>query len=79
MLGLRITNFRINSHIKHIKAKANRQLLKLRRNTGLSEKIKLTLYKVLIRGILEYPAVPLNKASGSAMLGLQRVQSRALR
>ena len=79
ILGLRITNRGIRSHVRHNRGKAKRQLLKLRRFSGLSPKIKLVLYKVLIRPILEYPAVPLNTISRCAMMDLQRVQSKALR
>ena len=78
-LGLRMTNHGINAQVTHNRNKGRRQLGKLKRFKGLSESLKLLLYKVLIRPILEYPAAPLNVVSRHAQLKLQRVQSRALR
>lgn len=78
LLGLRMTLWGIRPQINHLKAKGDRQLLKLKRFSGLPERTKLYLFKALIRPILEYPAVVLVVASRSAQLELQRTQSNAL-
>ena len=45
----------------------------------MTPKIKLHLYKALIRPILEYPVVPICITSKTNQLVLQRVQNKALR
>ena len=77
-LGLRMTLQGIKSQIVHLKAKADRNLNKLRRFRDLPADTKVYLYKVLIRPILEYPAVALVTASRSAQYELQIVQNKAL-
>ena len=79
LLGLRLTNRGITPQITHLAGKGRRQLLKLRRFSGLPAQTKLKLFKSILRPILEYPAVVLCAASRSALLSLQRVQSNALR
>ena len=79
ILGMRISNHGLTDQVKHIKGKAGRQLTKLRRFSGLPRRDKLNLFKALVLPMLTYPPVPLNTASRSALLSLQRVQSNGLR
>ena len=78
-LGLRMTQYGFRRQVVHNKGKANRQLQKLKRFTMLPTSIKIRLYKSLVMPMLTYPAVPLNVASRSSHLELQRVQNKALR
>ena len=79
MLGMRVTNYGLRGQITYNKDSATRALAKLKRFTGLPPKTKLNLFKSLVLPKLTYPAVPLNTASRSDLLSLQRVQSNALR
>ena len=64
VLGLNLTTRGISSHFKTRKAiLANGQLIKLNRFKSLDERIKLHIYKGMIRPILEYPVVPICLAS----------------
>ena len=60
-------------------ARARAQLSKLLRFKNAPINVKLYLYKVLIRPILEYPPVLLADASKTSIKLLQSVQSKALR
>ena len=79
MLGMRLTNYGLRKQVEYNKDSASRALVKLKRFTGLPPKTKLNLFKSLVLPKLTYPAVPLNTASRSDQLTLQRVQSNALR
>ena len=79
MLGMRMTNYGLRNQVTYNQKSASRALTKLRRFTGLPPRSKLNLYKSLVLPKLTYPAVPLNTASRSALLTLQRVQNSALR
>ena len=81
VLGLNLTTRGISSHFKTRKAiLANGQLIKLNRFKSLDERIKLHIYKGMIRPILEYPVVPICLASKTNIKKkLQQTQSKALR
>ena len=79
ILGLTITTSGIKHHIAYRKHQAYSQQLKLKRFKKMTPKIKLHLYKALIRPVLEYPVVPICITSKSNQLVLQRVQNKALR
>ena len=78
LLGLRMTNQGCSRQARHNRNLAGVTLTKLRRFSAFPNKIKLHLYKTLVRPQLEYPAVPLHVASPTSMGGLQAVQNRAL-
>lgn len=79
ILGLKMTKYGINAHIKDRKATTNKNLKKLRKFSKLESKAKLYLYKALIHPILTYPPIPLNTASKTNIQQLQSIQNRALR
>ena len=60
-------------------AKALTQLHKIKRFISAPPKIKLHLYKALVRPILEYPAPLLVNSAKSSIHKLQLVQNKALR
>ena len=66
-------------HINHILKKANLSLTKLRRFAPAPPKIKLTLYKLLVRSLMEYAPYQGNKLNKTNMMKLQRVQNKSLR
>ena len=59
--------------------KAITQLTKLYRFNSAPHKVKLHLYKTLIRPILEYPPAQLASTSKKDITSLQKVQNKALR
>ena len=59
ILGLTLTRTGINTHFKNRLRKARYQRKKLRRFRNLRTKIKVQLYKSLLRPVMEYPIVPL--------------------
>ena len=63
----------------HITHKAKYNLSKLYRFKSAPTKIKLTLYKTLIRPLLEYPSILLPHASNTNIKKLQTIQNKALR
>ena len=79
ILGLRLTNRGLTDQVTHLKKKATGTMSQLRRFYGLPRQDKLRLFKAIILPMLTYPAAPLNIASRSALLSLQRVQSNGLR
>ena len=78
-LGLEFTPYGIKKHIDEREARARFALTKLKRFASCTTKTKTRLYTSLIRPILEFPAIPLNTLSRSALYRLQKVQNRALR
>ena len=80
ILGHRFDNNK-NSHSQTLTqvARANTQLQNLYRFKCAPSKIKLHLYKTLIRPILEYPSTLLSTTSKTDIQKLQKVQNRALR
>lgn len=79
VLGLKITSTGYSSHMTEKRGRANDLLTKLKRFSNLSEKNKRQLYLSLIRGILEYPPVPIHALSKTQIEFLQRIQNKALR
>ena len=65
----------IDNRLKMVKQQTN----KIKRFNNLDMKMKMHLYKVLIRPFVEYPVVPIVMASKTSMLKMQRVQNRNLR
>ena len=68
-----------NPHITKITQHARTQLYKLYRFKSAPQKIKLQLYKTLIRPLLEYPSTPIDNTSITNMRKLQRIQNQATR
>ena len=68
-----------SGHISSLVAKASNQLIKLRRFRHVPPKVKLYLYKALVRPLIEYPAVLLADSSDNQINRLQVVQNKALR
>ena len=78
-LGMEITSTGYCKHVTNKVSRAREQLSKLKRFSGLSNKIKCQLYKSLVRPILEYPPVPLYRLSKNNIKRLQRIQNKATR
>ena len=79
MLGLTLTKSGLKNHVNARKHQATSQLQKLKRFRNLTPEVRLYLYKIMIKPILEYPAIPLCITSKANHLLLQRVQNKALR
>ena len=80
ILGYNHTKSKIHAgHISSLVAKANRHLQQLRRFRHVPSKVKLYLYKALVRPLMEYPAVLLADSSRPQINKLQVVQNKALR
>ena len=79
VLGLTLRTRGAACHIKDRINIAKTQLNKINRFKNMDEKIRLHLYKALIRPIIEYPPIPICNSARSNLCKLQRVQSRALR
>lgn len=80
ILGFNLAkNINSVAHIRAIKSRASFHLKKLNRFRSAPIKIKLHLYKSLIRPILEYPSYPLSITSKTSKRKLQSIQNRALR
>ena len=79
LLGLRMTTHGFSRQVTHNRNRAGATLGKLRRFSAFRSRIKLHLYKTLVRPLLEYPAVPLHVAKPTPLQKLQAVQNRALR
>ena len=80
ILGYRINKSTTHSaHIKCISGRATKELNKLYRFRHAPPKIKLILYKTLIRPLIEYPSIILPTASDYQKNKLQIVQNKALR
>ena len=76
-------NLSINRHSSHhittLISKAKIQLNKLNRFKTAPPKIKLILYKTLIRPLIEYPSLPLALSNKTQIRKLQKIQNAALR
>ena len=80
ILGYHQTKSRIfTGHITSIVNKATWQLQRLYRFRSVPSKVKLYLYKALIRPLLECPAILLANSSEHQISRLQVVQNKALR
>ena len=66
-------------HIKQLVHKASFNLTKLHRFRSAPTKIKLQLYKTLIRPLLEYPSIILANTSQYQLNKLQIIQNKALK
>lgn len=78
LLGLKLTNTGIASHVKERINIANHTLTKLKRFSECTEETKLRLYKTLVRPILEYPPVPLNTIAPTSWERLQAIQNKSI-
>ena len=67
------------AHVDKLKHKATLNLHKLYRFKHAPSHIKLTLYKTLIRPLLEYPPIMTATASDTQTNKLQIIQNKALR
>ena len=80
ILGYNQTRSNISTgHIASLVTKATWQLQRLYRFRSVPSKVKLYLYKALIRPLIEYPAVLLADSSEGQIKRLQVVQNKALR
>ena len=80
ILGFKLNNLKTGTiHVKSITTKARYNLKKLRRFSSAPNKIKLILFKAIIRPILEYPPYSLSKVSKNNMLKMQIIQNNGLR
>lgn len=80
ILGFNLTHTKKSTkHVTAIASRAHFNLRKLIRFRSAPSKIKLHLYKALIRPILEYPCYPLSITSKASLKKLQLIQNRALR
>ena len=80
ILGYNQTRSNISTgHITSLVAKASWQLQRLHRFRSVPSKVKLYLYKALVRPLIEYPAVLLADSSETQIKRLQMVQKKALR
>ena len=79
ILGLTLTTHGLSHHINQRKARANHQLTKLKRFRNMEPRLKLKLYKSMIRPIMEYPLAPICVASKDNIKKLPRTQNKALR
>ena len=72
-----------NAHIAYIEDKCRKRLNLLRmvsgQTWGASKKSLLTIYKALIRSVLDYGSIAYNTTSAANKLRLDRIQSAALR
>ena len=75
LLGLRMTTHGFSRQVTHNRNRAGATLGKLRRFTAFRSRIKLHLYKTLVRPLLEYPAVPLHVAKPTPHQKLKAVQN----
>lgn len=79
MLGLKFSNRGTSIHLRERLKLSRLQMIKLKRFSGCTHNIKLTLYKTLIRPILEYPPVPLHIITKTNQHKMQAIQNRALK
>ena len=68
-----------NPHIISTIAQTSRNIAKLYRFRSAPVKIKRYLYITLIRPLLEYPCIELNKTTRTNKSKLQKIQNKALR
>ena len=80
ILGFKLNNLKAGSlHVKSIIKKAKYNLNKLKRFNSAPNKIKLILFKTILRPILEYPSYPLSRVSKNNKLKMQIIQNNGLR
>ena len=79
ILGLTIGHRGISSHMNQRTNKAQGQIQMLKRFRKVSPNIKLHLYKMLVRPIMEYPAIPMCITAKTNIRKLQVIQNKALR
>lgn len=79
ILGLKLSRTGTSCHMKQRIALGKSQSTKLKRFGGLSPRIKVNLYKTLIRSVIEYPAIPICITSRHNKLIWQRHQNVTLR
>lgn len=79
LLGLIVSQRGITPHVTERINKGKVAVAKLKRFKRLPEKIKIHLYKTLIRPILEYPSIPLITLHKSKLQKLQSLQYKYLR
>ena len=79
MLGLTIKRTGVRTHCNTRLGLAKVQSKKIKRFIKLDPKIKLHLYKALIRPILEYPIIPNGIQAQTNILQMQRVQNANLK
>ena len=78
ILGLRLSRCGYAPQVTHNIQKARGVIATLRRFRMVPWRIKLKLYKTLVRPVLEYPAIPLHLATHSPMARIQAVQNAAI-
>ncbi len=76
--GLKLKSTGIASHCINVKNKGNAVLMKLRRLTNLSPKLKSILVNTQLIPILKYPNIPLCAASESQKYPMQTISNKAL-
>ena len=80
ILGYSFTNLlSSNPHINSITSYTSRNIAKLYRFRSAPVKIKKYLYITLIRPLLDYPCIELNKTTLTNKSKLQKIQNKALR
>ena len=79
MLGLTLTRTGATSYIKKRINMATIQSSKIKRFIKLDPKVKLHLYKALIRPLMEYPIIPNGIKSLDHIKNMQRVQNKILK
>ena len=79
MLGLTLTRTGAKLHITKRINMAKIQSSKIERFIKLDPKVKLHLYKALIRPIMEYPIIPNGIKSLDHIKNMQRVQNKNLK
>ena len=79
VLGLNFARTGITGHFTDKARLAWKSATKLRRFSGLDTKIKLHLYKSLIRSKLEYPAPLLGIQADTNIMKLQTIQNKCLK
>ena len=80
LLGFTINNRRVSTlHTDNLITKARLNQKKLYRFKSAPQKIRLILYKTLIRPLLEYPSHPLSSLNRNNKVKLQTLQNNGLR
>ena len=79
VLGMEISTRGVVSHMKTRLNLAKQQFTKLKRFKNMNTKIQIQFYKMIIRQIMEYPAIPLCITSKSNVKKMQQFQNKVLR
>ena len=69
----------VAQHNKQRLGTGRAQATKLKRFTGLTTKLKINLYKTLIRSVIEYPVIPMCLMPKSSKLQWQQFQNKYIR